>query len=51
LVLWQDGPLQWVHLPAQTKKVAASYPGLIAILILKEKSGALNYLVKSHQKL
>ena len=51
MVLWQNGPLEWVHLPAQTKKVAASYPGLIATLILKEKSGALNYLVKSHQKI
>ena len=37
LDLWQNGPLEWVHLPAQTKKVAASYPGLIATLILKEK--------------
>ena len=50
-VLWQNGPLEWVHLPAHAKKVVASYPGLIATLILKEKSGALNYLVKSHQKL
>jgi len=25
LVLWQNGPLEWVHLPAQAKKVAASY--------------------------
>ena len=50
-VLWQNGPLEWVHFPTQTKKVAASYPGLIATLILKEKSGALNYLVKSHQKI
>ena len=51
LVLWQNGPLEWVHLPAQAKKVVASYPGLIATLILKEKSRALDYLVKSHQKL
>ena len=50
-VLWQNGPLEWVHLPAQTKKVVASYPGLTATLILKGKSGTLNYLVKSHQKL
>ena len=50
-VLWQNGPLEWVHFPTQTKKVAASYPGLIATLILKKKSGTLNYLVKSHQKL
>ena len=37
MVFWQNGPLEWVHLPAQTKKVAASYPGLIATLILKKK--------------
>ena len=37
MVLWQNGPLEWVPLPAQAKKVAASYPGLIATLILKEK--------------
>ena len=37
LVFWQNGPLEWVHLPAQTKKVAASYPGLIATLIVKKK--------------
>ena len=33
--LWQNGPLEWVHLPAQAKKVVASYPGVIAKLILK----------------
>ena len=38
MVLWQNGPLEWVHLLAQTKKVAASYPILIATLILKEKN-------------
>ena len=37
MVLWQNGPLEWVHLPAQAKKVAASYPGLIATLIWKGK--------------
>ena len=33
-VLWQSGPLEWTQLPAQAKKVVASYPGLIATLIL-----------------
>ena len=36
-VLWQNGPSEWIHLPAQAKKVVASYPGLIATLILKGK--------------
>ena len=29
-----SGPLEWIHHPAQAKKVVASYPGLIATLIL-----------------
>ena len=46
LVLWQNGPLEWVHLPAQTKKVAASYPGLTATLILKEKKRSIELFGK-----
>ena len=36
-VLWQNSPLEWVHHPAQAKKVVASYPGLIGTLILKRR--------------
>ena len=36
-VLWQNGPLEWVHLPTQDKKVVATYPGLIATLILERR--------------
>ena len=41
MVLWQNGPLEWVHLPAQAKKVVASYPGLIATLILKGRKRSI----------
>ena len=44
-------PPEGIHLPAQAKKVVASYPGLVATLILKGESRVLNYLVKSQQKL
>ena len=40
-VLWHNGPLKRIHLPTQAKKVVASYPGLIATLILKEKKWSI----------
>ena len=46
LDLWQNGPLEWVHLPAQTKKVVASYPGLIAMLILKGRKRSIELFGK-----
>ena len=46
MVLWQNGPLECVHLPAQTKKVAASYPGLIATLILKGRKWSIELFGK-----
>ena len=45
-VLWQNGPLEWVHLPAQAKKVVASYPGLIATLILKGRKRSIELFGK-----
>ena len=33
-VLWQNRPLEWIHLPATAKKVVAPYPGLLASLIV-----------------
>ena len=45
-VLWQSGPLERVHLPAQAKKVVASYPGLIATLILKGKKWSIELFGK-----
>ena len=44
-VLWQNG-LEWVHLPAQAKKVVASYPGLIATLILKGRKRSIELFGK-----
>ena len=45
-VLWQNGPLEWVHLPTQAKKVVASYPGLIATLILKGRKRSIELFGK-----
>ena len=45
-VLWQNGPLECVHLPAQAKKVVASYPGLIAMLILKGRKRSIEWFGK-----
>ena len=46
MVLWQNGSLEWVHLPAQAKKVVASYPGLIATLILKGRKCSIELFGK-----
>ena len=45
-VLWQSGPLEGIHLPAQAKKVVASYPGLIATLILKGRNRSIELFGK-----
>ena len=45
-VLWQSGPLEGIHLPAQAKKVVASYPGLIATLILKGRKWSIELFGK-----
>ena len=45
-VLWQSGPLEWIHLPAQAKKVVASYPSLIATLILKGRKWSIELFDK-----
>ena len=50
-ILWQNGPLEWVHLPAQAKKVVASCPGLIATLKLKGRKQSIELFGEQHQKL
>ena len=45
-VLWQNGSLEWIHLPAQAKKVVASYPGLIATMILKGRKRSIEFFGK-----
>ena len=41
-----SGPLEWIHCPAQAKKVVASYPGLIATLILKGRKWSIELFGK-----
>ena len=39
-------PLEWIHLPAQAKKVVAPYPGLIATLILTGRKQSIKLFGK-----
>ena len=48
--LWQEGPLEWVHLPAQAKKVVAAYPSLVAALILKGRRRSIELFGKEPLK-
>ena len=50
-VLRQSGPLEGVHLPAQAKKVVASYPGLIATLVLKGRKRSIELFGKEPSKI
>lgn len=34
-LLWQNGPLEWIHLAASPKKIVASYPFMVSLLIIK----------------
>ena len=40
-MFWQNGPLEWMHLPATAKKVVAPYPGLVASLIVKVRKRSI----------
>ena len=44
--LCQNASLEWVHLPAQAKKVVASYLGLVATLILKGRKRSIELFGK-----
>ena len=33
--LWQEGPLEWLHLPLMPRKIVLSYPSFVAQLIIK----------------
>ena len=33
--LWQEGPLEWLHLPVTPRKIVLSYPSSVAQLIIK----------------
>ena len=34
-ILWQESPLEWLHLPVTPRKIVLSYPSLVAQLIIK----------------
>lgn len=38
--LWQEGPLEWLHLPVAQKRVLVSYPDLVALLLYKGRQRA-----------
>ena len=44
--LWQEGPLQCLHLPVTPRKVVLSYPSLMAQLIIKVEKEVWNFLEK-----
>ena len=35
--LWQNDPLEWIHLPVSGKKILMSYPTMVASLVLKAR--------------
>lgn len=35
--LWQNDPLEWIHLPVTGKKILLSYPTMVATLVLKAR--------------
>lgn len=36
--LWQEAPLEWIHLPASPKKIITSYPSMVASQISKDRT-------------
>ena len=44
--LWQEGPLEWLHLPVTPRKIVLSYPSLVAQLIIKDRKRVWNFLEK-----
>lgn len=49
-VLWQEGPLEWLHIPVTAKKVVACYPGLVTTLIIKGSHRNIEMFGKNHLK-
>lgn len=47
-LLWQEGPLEWLHLPSQRRKVIYPYHQAIATVIQKGRSRALELFGRSH---
>ena len=44
--LWQEGPLEWLHLPVTPRKIVLSYPSLVAQLIIKGRKRSVELFGK-----
>ena len=44
--LWQEGPLEWLHLPVTPRKIVLSYPSLVARLIIKGRKRSVELFGK-----
>ena len=44
--LWQEGPLEWLHLPVTSRKIVLSYPSLVAQLIIKGRKRSVELFGK-----
>ena len=44
--LWQEGPLEWLHLPVNPRKIVLSYPSLVAQLIIKGRKRSVELFGK-----
>ena len=44
--LWQEGPLEWLHLPVTPRKIVLSYPSLVAQLIIKRRKRSVELFGK-----
>ena len=44
--MWQEGPLEWLHLPVTPGKIVLSYPSLVAQLIIKGRKRSVELFGK-----
>ena len=44
--LWQEGPLEWLHLPVTLRKIVLSYTSLVAQLIIKGRKTSVELFGK-----
>lgn len=50
-VLWQNGPLEWIHLPVTARKILAPYAALMAQLTLKGRHRSKELFGQEFQEL
>ena len=48
--LWQEGPLEWLHLPVTPRKIVLSYPSLVAQLNIKGRKRSVELKKKKKKK-